>query len=58
MTDDADSRSLKEGRSATPLWLTLDQALASRPTFAVEHIIDQYSDRLQHAVGRTPGEGL
>ena len=24
MPDDADSRSLKEGRSATPLWLTLD----------------------------------
>ncbi|WP_406404679.1 NUDIX domain-containing protein [Streptomyces sp. NBC_00879] len=40
-----------------PLWLTLDQALAARPTFAVERIIDRYSDRLQRAVGPTPGEG-
>ncbi|MFF0401081.1 NUDIX hydrolase [Streptomyces sp. NPDC005248] len=40
-----------------PLWLTLDQALSSQPTFAVEHIIDRYSNRLLHAVGRTPGEG-
>ncbi|NUK05991.1 NUDIX hydrolase [Streptomyces lunaelactis] len=40
-----------------PLWLTLDQALSSQPTFAVGHIIDRYSSRLLHAVGRTPGEG-
>ncbi|MGY4918928.1 NUDIX hydrolase [Streptomyces sp. 900116325] len=40
-----------------PLWLTLDQALSSQPTFAVEYIIDRYSNRLLHAVGRTPGEG-
>lgn len=33
-----------------PLWLSLDQALSSQPTFAVEHIIDRYSDRLLHAV--------
>ncbi|MFF3791766.1 NUDIX hydrolase [Streptomyces sp. NPDC001981] len=40
-----------------PLWLTLDQALSSQPTFAVEHIIERHSNRLLHAVGRTPGEG-
>ncbi|MET7551039.1 NUDIX hydrolase [Streptomyces sp. NPDC005479] len=40
-----------------PLWLTLDQALSSQPTFAVEHIIERHSNRLLRAVGRTPGEG-
>jgi 8-oxo-dGTP pyrophosphatase MutT (NUDIX family) len=40
-----------------PLWLTLDQALSSRPTFAVEHMIDRYSTTLLHAVGHSPGEG-
>jgi len=33
-----------------PVWLTLDQAHSCRPTFAVERIIEQYSDRLLDAV--------
>ncbi|WJY41196.1 NUDIX hydrolase [Streptomyces sp. P9-2B-2] len=35
-----------------PVWLTLDQARSGRPTFAVERIIEQYSERLLAAVPR------
>ena len=36
-----------------PVWLTLDQARSGRPTFAVERIIEQYSERLLAAVPRS-----
>ncbi|MEU8781129.1 NUDIX hydrolase [Streptomyces sp. NPDC048637] len=39
-----------------PVWLTLDQARSCRTTFAVERIIDQYSESLLAAVPRLPGE--
>lgn len=38
-----------------PVWLTLDQARSGRPTFAVERIIEQYSERLLAAVPRITG---
>lgn len=36
-----------------PVWLTLDQARSRRPTFAVERIIEQYSEGLLAAVPRS-----
>ncbi|MFD5393849.1 NUDIX hydrolase [Streptomyces sp. NPDC127097] len=39
-----------------PVWLTLDQARAGRPTFAVERLIEQHSERLLAAVPRSADE--
>ncbi|MCQ4042679.1 NUDIX hydrolase [Streptantibioticus rubrisoli] len=39
-----------------PIWLTLDQARTYRTTFAVERIIDQYSERLLPAASHTAEE--